>query len=317
MISGQNKRIVFFGNERLVSGLESTDAPILSGLIESGYTIVAVVSHHSESKSRNQRPLEVATIAEKHNIPLYLPDKPSEITFELSELKPDIAVLVAYGRIINQTVIDIFPDGIINIHPSLLPQYRGPTPIESVILNGDSKTGVSIMKLSAGMDDGPVYAQRPIEGVGDNDKNSLYKKVSATSTDLFFDIFPQILNGTLQPTNQLDEEATYSKLIQKSDGVVDWMKPAAQLEREVRAYTGWPQSRAKLGSIDTIITKAHVVPISDGEPGHITITDENGMVNLMVNTTEGYLCIDEIKPLGKKEMPISAFLSGYRSQLGI
>jgi methionyl-tRNA formyltransferase len=155
-MTNTSKTILFFGNERLVSGLSSTDAPILSGLIEQGYNVAAVISHHSESRSRKNRPLEVAAIAEAHGIPVLTPDRPADIYDELAFFHADAAVLSAYGRIVPQKIIDLFPLGIINIHPSLLPKYRGPTPIESAVVNGDKETGVSIMSLSAEMDAGPV-----------------------------------------------------------------------------------------------------------------------------------------------------------------
>lgn len=304
-----NKRIVFFGNERLVSGLESTDAPILRGLIERGYQVVAVVSHYSDSKSRNQRPLEVAEIAKKHYIPLYLPARPSEISDEIGSLKPDAAVLVAYGRIISQAVIDLFPLGIINIHPSLLPEFRGPTPIESAILNGTTTTGVSIMKLSAGMDDGPVFAQQEIT-IANDTKQELYSKVVDSSTALLFSVLPSILDGTLQPKAQNDAKATYSKLIEKSDGIIDWNKPAVAIERQIRAYAGWPQSKTTLAGIDIVITQASVNELSL-QVGAIDI----GKNRLTVGTGDKSLDILTLKPAGKKEMPVQAFLSGYRSQL--
>lgn len=305
-----NKRIIFFGNERLISGLESTNAPILSGLIEKGYSVVAVVSHHSDSKSRNQRPLEVAEIAKNHNIPLYLPSKPSEIIDDIRSLQPDIAVLVAYGRIISQKVIDLFPSGIVNIHPSLLPKYRGPTPIESAILNGDEKTGVSIMQLSAGMDDGPVYAQKDIAMHNDT-KQELYQKVVDTSTRLFFETFPSILDDALQPIAQININATYSQLIEKSDAIIDWNKTAIQLEREVRAYAAWPQSRTALAGIDVVITEASVTNEDALEPGQIHAEKSR----LLIGTGSTPLEVLRIKPAGKKEMPIQAFLSGYKTQL--
>jgi methionyl-tRNA formyltransferase len=156
-MTNTSKTLVFFGNERLLTGLASTDAPILSGLIDQGYNVAAVVAHYNESKSRDKRPLEVAAIAEEHDIPVLLPDGPADIYDQLAAFHADAAVLVAYGRIVPQNIIDLFPLGIINIHPSLLPKYRGSTPIESAILNGDTTTGVSIMSLSAKMDAGPVY----------------------------------------------------------------------------------------------------------------------------------------------------------------
>lgn len=303
-------KVVYFGNERLVSGLEETNAPILRGLIDHGYEVLAVVSHYSDSKSRNQRSLEVAKIAQECNIPLFTPSRPSEIIEELRDLKADIAVLVAYGRIISQEIIDIFPQGIVNVHPSLLPQYRGPTPVETVILNGDAQTGVSIMQLSAGMDSGPIYGQRALDLEGNESKFELYEKMEPLATELFFELFPAIADGSLVAKPQNDEQATYSKLIDKSDGVIDWQKPADQIEREIRAYQGWPQSRTVLGDIEVIILNAHR-ETGSAEPGSLQISSNH----LSVGTAEGLLIIETVKPLGKKEMPVSAFLSGYRSRL--
>jgi methionyl-tRNA formyltransferase len=304
-------RVIFFGNERLVSGLHTTDAPILHGLIEKGYEVVAVVSHHSESKSRNERKLEVADIAKDNNIPLFIPNRPSEIIDDLRKLNAEVAVLAAYGRIISQEIIDLFPKGIINIHPSLLPKYRGPTPIESVILNGDQKTGVSIMQLTAGMDEGPVYAQERLELSGSESKFELYKKITNLATPLFFEKFSEIIDASLSPQPQNNTEATYSKLIEKKDGNIDWNKSAVQIEREVRTYLNWPQSKTKLGQLDVIITKAHIIS-GNGQIGQFSISESDV---LSIGTGTDLLVIDEIKPAGKKEMPISAFLTGYKSQL--
>lgn len=306
-------KVVFFGNERLVSGLEKTNAPILTGLIQKGYDVVAVVSHHSASNSRSHRDLEVAEIANNHHIPLLLPHRPSEIIEDLKAFGADIAVLAAYGRIIGQEVIDVFPLGIINIHPSLLPKYRGPTPIESAILHGDSETGVSIMRLSAGMDEGPVYAQRSLHIEEGEKKFDLYSRLAEMGSDLFFETFPNIINGSLSPVPQDNNAATYSKLIQKSDGIIDWNKDAEQIEREIRAYANWPQSRTKIGSVEVIVTSAHAVS-GGGEPGEIKdINTEDDILSIAAR--HGNLCLERVKPLGKKEMPVSAFLAGYRSRL--
>lgn len=312
----KTKRIVFFGNERLVSGLPETKAPILGGLLEQGYNVVGVISHHSDSSSRNKRDLEVASIAKAYNIPLYLPSKPSDIINELKDLKADIAVLVAYGRIISQEIIDIFPQGIINIHPSMLPQYRGPTPIETAILNGDTQTGVSIMKLTAGMDEGPVYAQQSLQISKGWSKFRLYQDVAYWSTKLFFEHFPSILDGSLQPTEQDHPKATYTKLIKKSDGIINWEnKTAEQIEREVRAYEGWPQSRTTLGIVEVILTDVEAIPQKTSEAGSFVVDSKGEHQSISVNAKEGCLYIWGLKPLGKKEMPIKAFLSGYKSKI--
>ena len=306
-------KIVYFGNERLVSGLDKSNTPILIDLIESGYDVVAIIAHHTDSGSRNKRELEVAKIAKKHNIPLLLPNRPLEILDDLRAFDADIAVLVSYGRIISQNVINIFPKGIINVHPSLLPRYRGPTPIESALQNGDNETGVSIMQLSAGIDEGPVYAQARVQIEQNDEKFDVYKKIVNASKILLHDCLPQIIEGTLEPIAQKHSEATYSKIIHKSDGNIDWDKSATHLANEIRAFKGWPQSRTKLGDIDVIITKAHTTKES-GEPGLINIENNS---TLVVNAGNGQLSIDALKPLGKKEMPITAFLAGYKSKINL
>lgn len=304
-------KVIFFGNERLISGLDKTEAPILRGLIERGYDIVAVVSHHSSSNSRNQRELEVAEVAKEHNIPVLLPNRPSEIIDDLKALNADVAVLAAYGRIISQEIIDIFPLGIINVHPSLLPKYRGPTPIESVLLNGDPETGISIMQLTAGMDEGPVYVQKTLMLEENEKKFHLYSRIVELGVALFFESFPKIIDGSLVPTPQDNSAATYSKLIQKPDGIIDWTKGAMQIEREIRAYEGWPQSRTSLSAMDVVITQASVIQMGPAKPGQLMIEKNR----LFVGTATDWLEIHTLKPLGKKEMPIQAFLAGYSSKL--
>lgn len=302
----ESARLVFFGNERLVSGLDHTDAPVLRGLIERGYTIAAVVSHHSASRSRKARPLEVAVIAEAHSIPVLLPNKPVDVIDQLAAMQADAAVLVAYGRIIPRQLIDLFPRGIINIHPSLLPKYRGPTPIETPLARGDSETGVSIMSLTSGMDEGPVYAQAAVPILPTDDKFTLYDKLARVSSDLLFDTLPSILDGSLTPTTQDHTKATYSHLLTKADGQLDpGAMTAAAAVNHVRAYLGFPGSRLTLPSIendiDIIVTKAHV----SSRPTSLSAQCSDG----------NYLAIDTLKPLGKKEMPVQAFLAGYGSRL--
>lgn len=299
VVTSSKTRIIFFGNERLASGIASTDTPILRGLIEHGYDIAAIVSHHADGNSRNNRKLEVAKIAEKHNIPLLLPDRPSSIKDELIAFGAEIAVLVAYGRIIPQSIIDIFPKGIVNIHPSLLPRYRGPTPIESPILNGDAKTGVSIMQLSSGMDSGPVYAQQQISLTGKETKFELYDQLAAASTTLFFETFPNILDNSLQPTPQDESQVTYCQLLQKSDGVLDpEHMDATQAERKVRAFLGFPKTKLAVLDQQIIITKAHV---SSQQKTPLDILFQDG----------AYLSVDELIAPSGKTMTASAFLNGY------
>lgn len=294
-----SQKIIFFGNERLVSGLSRTDAPILRGLIEAGYDVQAVVSHHSDSRSRNQRTLEVADIAAARGIPVLLPNKPLAIYDELKAFGADVAVLVAYGRIIPQKMIDIFPLGIINIHPSLLPKYRGPTPVESPILAGDNTTGISIMQLTAGMDDGAVYAQRDFPIAPTDTKFDVFEKAVKISAEAFFESLPAILDGSLTPVPQDDSQATYSTLLNKADGLLDPAVVTASLaERQVRAYLGFPKTKTIILSHPIVITKAHVVQ-QQNTPLDILCSDG------------AYLSIDELVGPSGKTMSAEAFLRGY------
>jgi len=313
-MSPADTRIVFFGNERLATGV-TTIAPTLQALIAAGYDVVAVVSHHTDSRSRKSRELEIAVVAGEHNIPLLLPAKPAEILAELEALQADIGVLVAYGKIVPQSVIDIFPRGIINIHPSLLPLHRGPIPIESVILDGSTESGVSVMELARAMDAGPVYGQTRVSLSGSETKQELADKLLAEGGSMVVDLLPGILDGSRVPIPQDDAAATYDNLIQKNDGLMDFHKPADQLEREVRAYSDWPKSWAKLhgpgGEMEVIITAAHAVPGNspDGEPNDLDIVDSAGI--MMIETSDGRLCVDRLKPAGKQEMTAQAFMAGY------
>lgn len=294
-----SKTIVFFGNERLTSGIKSTDAPLLRGLIEYGYTVAAVVSHHTDSNSRNNRPLEVAEVAKAHNIPVLLPNKPSEIINQLKSYNAEAAVLVAYGKIIPQSVIDIFPKGIINIHPSLLPKYRGPTPIEAAIRNGDSSTGVSIMQLTAGMDEGPVFAQEIVPLKGTETKFELYDVLSQKSAELLFYTLPRILDGTLKPTPQNDTEATYCSLLKKEDGRLNLSElTAAEAERTVRAFLGFPKTKLTFGTHTIIVTKAHV---SQTQKTPLDFICRDG----------AYFSVDELIAPSGRSMTGQAFLQGY------
>lgn len=301
-----NDPIVFFGNERLATGV-ATSAPTLTALIEAGFNVVAVVSHNEDTASRKPRPLEVADVAKKHNIPVLLPSKPSEIIEQLKAYEPAAGVLVAYGKIVPQSVIDIFPAGIVNIHPSLLPLHRGPTPLESVILDGSKTTGVSLMRLSKEMDAGPVYAYSEYDLIGSETKQQLANELIELGSAMVVSLLPRIITGEVKGKPQDDTEATYDKLIKKEDGVLDWQKPAVRLEREVRAYAEWPKSRTILGGHAVIVTKAHVV-VGVGEPGKIW-KDGN---KLGFYTSKDIFAIDSLKPAGKGEMSITAFLNGYK-----
>jgi methionyl-tRNA formyltransferase len=304
------RRIVFFGNERLATGV-TTAAPTLRALLNASYQIAAVVSHFEGGKSRNARRLEIAAIADANGIPLLLPHKPADILEDLRGMQADIGVLVAYGRIVPQEIIDLFPHGIVNIHPSLLPLHRGPTPIESVILSGAIETGVSIMKLAKAMDAGPVYDQTTVTLRGGEPKQELADLLLDHGKNMLIEILPGILDGSMISHPQDEAAATYDQLITKEDGLLDFSKPAEQLAREVRAYALWPKSRMVLQNKVLSVTEAHVEPKNGGKTGTIWLEHKR----FGVFCGQDSLVIDRIIPAGKQEMAAEGFVAGYRHLL--
>lgn len=301
--------IVFFGNERLATGVVTT-APTLRALIAAGYNVAAVISNYEQGKSRRSRKLEIADVAAQHNIPLLLPARPSDIVDELRMFNAKVGVLVAYGKIVPQSIIDLFPAGIINIHPSLLPLHRGPTPIESALLNGEQETGVSLMQLAKAMDAGPVYIQEKVSIEAGASKQDLADTLLTKGACMLIEHLPAILNGSLAPKPQDDERATYDNKIYKGADNLDWSKPAMQLEREIRAFLEWPKSRTRLAGKEVIITKAHVAA-GTGDPG--TVWRDGKQFGLY--TGKDILVIDTLKPAGKHAMNAEAFLAGHGKAL--
>lgn len=304
-------RLLFFGNERLATGL-STSTPVFEALVAAGYEIAAVVvAQKTSGASRNSRQLEIEIAAESHGIPVIAPEslKSEDTRKNLANFKADAAVLVAYGKIVPQTIIDIFPRGIINIHPSLLPRHRGSIPLESVILTGETTTGVSVMALHAEMDAGPVYAQQTIELSGAETKAALADKLVSIGKDLLLQNLPAILDDSLTPKDQDHTKATYDQRIDKSMSELDFQtKSAETLAREVRAYAGWPRSRCTIGTTEVVVTEAQALTEPSGVPGTLWLDGKQ----IGIYCSSGVLQIEKLIPSGKKEMSASSFMSGYR-----
>ncbi len=300
-----SKPVIFFGTEEF-------SAVSLRALLDANVEIAAVVSKPDSPKGRSKEltPSPVKVVAQNANIPVWQPEKVASISEDIQKLGEVAGILVSYGKLIPDDILDLFNPGIINIHPSLLPKYRGPSPIESAILGGDNETGVSIMKLTTEMDAGPVYSQTTLPLTGNEYADDLYKTLAQKGAGQLIDILPSILDGTLQPTEQNNHNATYTQLLTKKNGVIDWQKSAIQLEREIRAYRDWPKSRADLRKTEVIITAAQVES-GNNTPGTIEVIDNQ----LHVYCGQGYLNIQKLQPLGKKEMPVQAFLAGYKNKI--
>lgn len=302
-----SKTILFFGTEDF-------SALTLEALIAHDFTIGAIITKPDARRGRHGAVAKprVKEIGEAHNIPVWQPVKLSDIAHDIAEFDSPVGVLVSFGKIIPQSIIDLFKPGIINLHPSLLPKYRGPSPIESAILNGDETTGISIMQLSAAMDAGPVYLQESHSLTQAETAPELYDTLGTRGSHMLIQALPRIIDSTLTPLPQDDTVASYCSLLKKQDGLINWNKPATQLEREIRAYKDWPGSRTTIADIELIITSAQVTTDIVGLPGTHTTEDNT---TLCIQTSDQALRLLTVKPIGKKEMPIQAFLAGYSHKL--
>ncbi|HTK39433.1 MAG TPA: methionyl-tRNA formyltransferase [Patescibacteria group bacterium] len=258
----------------------------------------------------------VLELAQQHNLTVYTVSNKRELDelMKSQSFASSYALLIDFGIIVTQFVIDQFEHGIINSHFSLLPRWRGADPISWSIASGDTKTGVSLMLVDSGLDTGKLLTHRTLQIDHDDTTPTLTDKLVNLSDELIQAIVPGYLAGDITPRNQPHpDRATYARKLTKADGQIDWHEPADVIERKIRAFAGWPQSRATIGSIDAIITRAHVVPSDFGAPGEYEIAADKSL--LLIQTESGSLCINTLKPVGKKEMPVQAFLAGYQSKL--
>lgn len=295
--------LVFFGS-----------GPVAAASLEKlaqQFEIEAVIT--KPQPSHHKEPFPVLEVAKKLALRTLTPNSKQALS-ELFQTKPvhsKLGVVIDYGFIINQDVIDSFPLGIVNSHFSLLPEWRGADPISFAILSGQPKTGVSLMVIDAGLDTGKLIASRSLTIKPDDTTPSLTDALVALSNELLVEFLPRYASGEVQPKQQPHtDRATYSRKLTKQDGIIDWHKPAEVIEREIRAYTEWPKSRTTLAGREVIITKATVVDVPLAPEKVIA---ENKQ--LIVGCSEGSLRIERLKPAGKQEMTAEAFLAGYGNLL--
>jgi methionyl-tRNA formyltransferase len=233
-------RTIFFGSS-------AASALILEDLLHApDIEVVAVVTQPPKDHAHaHQRITRVAQLATEHNIALFTPHKLQEITSTLTELEPEIGVLFAYGKILPDETLNLFPKGSVNIHPSLLPRHRGPAPLENTILTGDSQAGTTIMLITSEMDAGPILAQSSFSVDSSLSKQQLWDQLIAESRSLLLPTLRDYIAGAISPQPQDPGiTPTYSKLLKKTDGDIDpEAVGAAELIRIVRAYAGWPGVR--------------------------------------------------------------------------
>lgn len=251
--SYQFAKIIFFGSDDF-------SLPILRNLVESGYQVVAVVSETGKKSGRGQQITDSPTkqYADEQGITHFSVGSSSEIVELLKQVKPALLVLASYGKILPAEALTIPDFGCINIHPSTLPEYRGATPIQSVLLDGLDKTGVTIMQMLPEVDAGSVIAQESV-GIELTDTFATLKsRLAIKGGELLTKVLPSYLAGQSRIVAQDEEQATYTKKISKSDGEIDWTEPLTNIERKIRAYHPWPGSYTRLGDKRLKVNSARI-----------------------------------------------------------
>lgn len=303
-------RIIFLGTP-------SFAAIPLRALVAAGHEVVGVVTQPDRpaGRARTLQPPPVKVAAAELGLPILQPPtlKDDAVVQQLRDLQPDVGVVAAYGEILRQRVLDIPPLGYLNIHPSLLPLYRGPTPVAAAILGGDEITGVSIIRLVRAMDAGPIVAQATVALPRAARTGPLTDELFAIGAQLLAGVLPLYASGELQPQPQDDSQATYCKLLHKDDGRIDWSLPALVIERAIRAYDPWPGAFTTWQGQPLKLGAARVDADWSGAEPPGSVLDAPG---LRVATGSGALELLEVQPAGKRMMPGEDWLRGQRGIAG-
>ena len=306
-------RTVFMGTPGVV-------IPVLAAVMEMEHHIVGVYAQPDKPAGRGRR-LEAPLIkgyAQEHSLPVFQPQslRESQALQQIAGLKPELIVVAAYGKILPQEVLSLCPSGCINIHPSLLPRHRGPSPVATAIFQGDAVTGVTLIRMDVGMDTGPILAQRE-EPLHPTDTTlQLTERLFRSGAALLKEILPQWLAGELVPQPQREAEATYTRMIKKEDGQLEWHLTAQELERYVRAFTPWPGSYTHWQGQLLKVLRAYPLEATPGEePGRVVFLGKEE-TPMGVVTGQGILALALVQVEGRKPLSGEEFLRGHGTILG-
>jgi methionyl-tRNA formyltransferase len=305
-------RIVFMGTPQFA-------VPVLRNLIAvNDFEVVGVVTQPDRRRGRGQKITfsPVKKLALEEELPILQPKSLREEGFirRLRGISCEVVVVAAYGKILPPQVLSLPPFGCINVHPSLLPKYRGPSPIAWAILKGEGETGVTLFLMDEGMDTGPILAQARCPISPQDTRESLSAKLSQIGANLLIETLPRWLDGEIEPQPQNESEATYTRALSKEDGLMDWSRPSTELWHMSRAYYPWPGTYTYWqGNLLKIIEAEPLLSWScDEEPGTVVELDEG----VAVVTGEGVLLLKRVQLAGKKAMEIEDFVRGRRGFVG-
>jgi methionyl-tRNA formyltransferase len=298
---------------RLVfAGTPDFAVPSLRALLEAGYRPALVLTQPDRPAGRGQEPQAppVKRLALEHGLEVRQPQRLDDMRDELEQIKPELMVVVAYAHKIPYWLLTLPPMGVLNVHASLLPKYRGASPVAAALLNGDDETGVSIMRLAEGWDTGPVFRQRSLRISPEDNAGTLTDKLAQLGAELLVEVVGLRVRGMITAKPQDDSMASYAPRLTKEDGRIDWTKPAARLACEVRAYTPWPGAHTSWnGKLLKVLRASAAAADVDAAPGTV-------LSGLAVATGDGLLQLQEVQLEGRKPVSSDEFLRGQPSIAG-
>lgn len=299
----QDIKIIFMGTPDFA-------VPAVQKLIEN-YNVIAVFTAPDRPSGRG-RQIKLSPIKElalKNNIPIFQPVriKHQKWIDIIKRLSPDLAIVAAFGQIIPQSILDIPPHGFINIHASLLPRHRGASPIHYSLLSGDSETGITIMQMDAGMDTGAILSQESIDINLSDNLTTLHDKLSTLGADLLLKTLPGFLAGQIKPQSQDNSKATYTKILTKQDGQIDWSKNDQEILNQIRAFNPWPGAFSYLG--DQIFKIIQAQSSAQKLPSGKIIFQEN---MIYIGTSTQAIQVDTLQLAGGKPLSSRDFISGHQ-----
>ncbi len=301
------ERIVFMGTPEFA-------CPCLEALVEAGAAPVLVVTQPDRPSGRGRRlkPPPVKEISEKHGIPVFQPAKVKhpEAQEKLRNLRPDVIVVAAFGQILPQSLLDIPRLGCVNVHASLLPRHRGASPVAAAIREGDGETGVTIMRMEAGLDTGPAYLEERVPIPDGVTTGGLEETLSEVGASLLVRALPGIADGSLEPVAQDDSMATYAPRLKREDGLLDFSLSSVSLERQVRALNPWPGGWFEYGDEIIKVWEAAVGPPSPGNVPSGTTLDRPPLS--VVCGDGGSIILKTIQRRGKRALPSEEVMRGFK-----
>lgn len=303
-------RIIFMGTPEFA-------VPAIDALIEAGHEIAAVFSQPDKPKGRGYTltPPPVKVKAQEHGIPVYQPTtmKDGEALKIFEEIKPDVAVVIAYGKILPKDLLDAPKYGCINVHASLLPKYRGAAPIQWSVIDGEPKTGVTTQQMDAGLDTGDMLMKRETPIGPDETAGELHDRLSEMSAALIVDTLAALEQGQLKPEKQDDSMSCYAKMLTKELCAVDWSRNAQEIHNQIRGLSPWPVATAVLEGRKL---KIHRSALSEAENEAAAPGEVISLEPLTVQCGSGALELLEIQAEGKKRMKAADYLRGHQIPLG-